>query len=127
MVIFLAMIAAIIVKDRENKKAVDEAVKNTIQNALQEDSGNSIEEIADTYKKETLEKVEYGNIEDEEQKKDETNVLAEKTYNIDVNDYFPVDWVLENNVTDSDYGDQTVDCLMDFIQDRRVAKELNQK
>lgn len=35
---------------------------------------------------------------------------------IDVNDYFPVEWVLEENVTKSDYGTQVTNFLVDFIQ-----------
>lgn len=35
---------------------------------------------------------------------------------IDVNDYFPVDWVLEENTTKSDYGTQVANFLVDFIE-----------
>ena len=35
---------------------------------------------------------------------------------IDVNDYFPVEWVLEENVTKSDYGTQVTNFLVDFIE-----------
>lgn len=35
---------------------------------------------------------------------------------IDVNDYFIVDWVLEENATKSDYGTQVTNFLIDFIE-----------
>lgn len=43
---FIAMVTAVIIKDAENRKAVDEITGNTIRNALKSDSGMSMDEIA---------------------------------------------------------------------------------
>lgn len=45
-------------------------------------------------------------------------ILSKDGEVVDVNDYFSVDWVLESNATDSDYGTQVTNFLADFIENK---------
>lgn len=61
---FSAMITIVIAKDAENRKAVDEITGNTIRNALESDSGMSMDEIADEFSDYAMESAGYKNLSD---------------------------------------------------------------
>lgn len=62
--IFAAIISAIFIKKNENQQAVDEIIRNTIRDDLENDDGMGMDEISNTFSKETLEKVGYENLSD---------------------------------------------------------------
>lgn len=62
--LFIAMVTAIIIKDAENRKAVDEITGNTIRNALESSSGMSMDEISAEFSDYAMESVGYKNLAD---------------------------------------------------------------
>lgn len=61
---FIAMVIAVIIKDVENRKAVDEITGNTIRNALENDSGMSMDEISAEFSDYAMESAGYKNLAD---------------------------------------------------------------
>lgn len=61
---FIAMVTLVIIKDAENRKAVDEITGNTIRNALESDSGMSMDEIAAEFSDYAMESAGYKNLAD---------------------------------------------------------------
>lgn len=62
--LFIAIVTAIIVKDTENRKAVDKITGNAIRNALESDSGMSMDEIAAEFSDYAMESAGYKNLAD---------------------------------------------------------------
>lgn len=61
---FIAMVTAVIIKDAENRKEVDKIIGNTIRNALESDSGMSVDEIAAEFSDYAMESAGYKNLAD---------------------------------------------------------------
>lgn len=62
--LFIAMVTLVIIKDAENRKAVDEITGNTIKNALESDSGMSMDEITAEFSDYAMESAGYKNLAD---------------------------------------------------------------
>ncbi len=59
---FIAMVTVVIIKDAENRKEVGKIIGNTIGNALESDSGMSMDEIAAEFSEYAMESAGYKNL-----------------------------------------------------------------
>lgn len=61
---FIAIVTVVIIKDTENRKEADKITGNTIRNALESDSGMSVDEIAAEFSDYAMESAGYKNLAD---------------------------------------------------------------
>lgn len=62
--LFIAMVTVVIIKDAENRKEADKLTGNTIRNALESDSGMTMDEIAAEFSDYAMESAGYKNLAD---------------------------------------------------------------